>query len=97
MSQALVAQYNRHCVGLVCIDAGSGRYYQANIVWIELMKFPIVQIAQTRILVTATELHHDTTMIDNWNTRIRGDLVELVPYRRHFVKRYHEWMVGSDS
>lgn len=56
-----------------------------------------MQIAQTRVLVTATELHHDTTMIDNWNTRIRGDLVELVPYRRHFVKRYHEWMVGSDS
>ncbi|WPT12734.1 N-acetyltransferase 9, partial [Picochlorum sp. SENEW3] len=49
-------------------------------------------IAQTRGLVTATESHHDTTMIDNWNTRIRGDLVELVPYRRHFVKRYHEWM-----
>ena len=32
-------------------------------------------------------------MKDNWNLRIIGEKVELVPYTRKLVPRYHEWML----
>jgi RimJ/RimL family protein N-acetyltransferase len=31
-------------------------------------------------------------MKDNWNIRLVGSAVVLVPYRHRFVERYHEWM-----
>lgn len=31
-------------------------------------------------------------MRDNYNTRIAGEKVVLVPYKRKFVQKYHDWM-----
>ena len=31
-------------------------------------------------------------MLENLTTSIRGSRVELVPYRRDHVAKYHEWM-----
>ena len=32
------------------------------------------------------------TMRDNYNTLIKGEKVRLVPYKRKFVEKYHNWM-----
>ncbi|KAL0476837.1 N-acetyltransferase 9-like protein nat9 [Acrasis kona] len=32
----------------------------------------------------------------NWNTRLIGDKLILVPYRREHVYKYHDWMGGED-
>ena len=31
-------------------------------------------------------------MKDNWNVQVIGNKVILVPYRDHFVKKYHSFM-----
>ncbi len=31
-------------------------------------------------------------MRTNWRTQIIGEKVVLVPYRKHHVAKYHEWM-----
>jgi hypothetical protein len=31
-------------------------------------------------------------MKENWNTRVVGQRVVLVPYRKHHVEKYHAWM-----
>lgn len=31
-------------------------------------------------------------MKDNWNVKILGNNVLLIPYKKEFVERYHEWM-----
>jgi hypothetical protein len=32
----------------------------------------------------------------NWNTKVVGEAIELVPYRRKFVSNYHQWMLDPD-
>ena len=35
-------------------------------------------------------------MLDNWNTKICGNKVFLVPYTEKHVLKYHEWMKNED-
>lgn len=37
-----------------------------------------------------------TAMRDNWNISLSHHLVNLVPYQRKFVEKYHEWMSDRD-